>query len=230
VAKVEQPAAEAKLSAAEAKLSAAEAKLSAKPIVELKAEPTNETEILLRGFGDAISLVGIWKIEGDTATQTDPEAFFAKLATPLVQEKRGYSYSFVAKSNAKGRGWVGVGLHIFTPASYTQKGYGAGDSICVWLTRDPVHFSSDTTRLQLYRSTDDWNMDLIGEVPVPESIYDANRFDIGIDPATGNLSVSMNGTQRLKAEHILDLHKGLYVVFRSLDTAEFSAFSAGTTK
>jgi hypothetical protein len=147
-----------------------------------------------------------------------------------VQERREYTYSFTAKSNARERGWVGVGIHLFTPVSYTMKGYGSGDSLCVWLTRDPAHYSENVTRLQLYRSTDDWNMGLLSEVPVKESIYDDNSFVVTVDPVNGTVSVAMDGTQRLVARDVLNLKKGLYVVFRSLDTAEFSDFKVEAKK
>jgi hypothetical protein len=169
-------------------------------------------------------------IADGTAKQIDPDAFYAKLAAPLVQDKRTFSYSFTAKSDARGRGWVGLGIHVFTPKSYTLKGYGSGDSLCIWLTRDPVHLSENITRLQLYRSTDDWNMDLVDEIPVSESIYDANRFEVGVDPLAGTVSVSMNGTERLVAKGISDLREGVYVLLRSLDTAEFSEFKVEVPK
>ncbi len=187
-------------------------------------------ELLLAGFGTTTPIVGEWVIADDIAKQIDPDAFFAKLGAPLVQGKRTFTYSFTAKSDARGRGWVGIGLHVFTPKSYTQKGYGAGDSICIWLTRDPVHLTKDITRLQLYRSTDDWNMDLLDEVPVPESIYDSNRFEVTVDPVAGTVSVSLNGTERLVAKDILDLREGVYVLFRALDTAEFSDFKTEGSK
>ena len=183
-------------------------------------------ELLLEGFDSTVPIVGTWTIVGGIAKQTDQDAFFAKLGAPLVQGKRIFTYSVTAKSDARGRGWAGVGLHVFTPRSYTQKGYGSGDSICIWLTRDPVHFAKDITRLQLYRSTDDWNMDLLDEVPVTESIYDANHFEVTVDPVAGTVSVSMNGTERLVAKGILDLREGVYILFRALDTAEFSDFKA----
>ena len=196
---------------------------------EAAAPASPVTKLLIDGFGSAVPVIGEWKISGGVATQTDPDAFFAKLETPLVQDRRSFSYSFSAKSDASRKGWVGVGFHAFTPKSYTQKGYGSGDSLLVWLTRDPVHFKKDVTRLQLYRSTDDWNMSLLDEVPVTESIYDLNRFDITVDPVAGTVSVSMNGTERMVAKGILDLRDGIYVVFRSLDTAEFSDFKAEET-
>ena len=187
-------------------------------------------DLLMEGFGSTTPIVGQWVIADGTAKQIDPDAFYAKLAAPLVQDQRSFGYSFTAKSDARSRGWVGLGLHVFTPESYTLKGYGSGDSLCVWLTRDPVHFRENVTRLQLYRSTDDWNMDLVDEVPVSESIYDANRFEIRVDPLGGMVSVSMNGTERIVARGIAELRMGVYVLFRALDTAEFSDFKAEVYK
>jgi hypothetical protein len=201
------------------------------PPVAVQSAPVSPgKELLIAGFDAANPIVGQWKIEDGLAKQTDPEAFYAKLGTPLVQDKGTFSYSFTAKSDARGRGWVGVGLHVFTPASYTLKGYGSGDSLCIWLTRDPTHYSENITRLQLYRSTDDWNMDLLDEVPVSESIYDANRFEVTVDSAAGTVSVALNGTERLVAKGIMNLHKGVYVLLRTLDTAEFSDFKVEGSK
>jgi tetratricopeptide (TPR) repeat protein len=188
--------------------------------VSTNAQPPAR-RLFAEGLKDAKPLVGEWKLEGGKAMQLDPETFHAKLAIPLRQEMRSFAYSFNAKSDARGRGWVGVGLHVFTPKSYTLKGYGSGDSLCLWLTRDPVHFTTDITRLQLYRSVDDWDMKLLCEAPVSESIYDDNRFEIVVDPATGKVTASLNGTERLSADSVLGLHEGVYVVLRALDTAEF---------
>jgi tetratricopeptide (TPR) repeat protein len=202
----------------------------AAPAGESGLSASSGKDLLIQGFKSTTPVVGSWVVEDDTAKQTDPDAFYAKLEAPLVQDKRLFGYSFTAKSDARGRGWVGLGLHVFTPKSYTLKGYGSGDSLCIWLTRDPVHFKENVTRLQLYRSTDDWNMDLVDEVPVSESIYDANRFEIRVDPFEGTVSVSMNGTERLVAKGIAELRLGVDVLFRALDTAEFSDFKAEVSK
>jgi len=191
---------------------------------------TIDKEILLEGFENAIPLVGKWRVDSGNAKQIDGEAFYAKLAMPLVQNKETYTYSFTAKSDARGRGWVGLGIHLFTPKSYTLKGYGSGDSICVWLTRDPVHFTENTTRLQIYRSVNDWDMKLLDEIPVTESIYDNNRFEVTVDPVAGEVSVQLNGNEKLAVKGILDLHKGLYVLFRALDKASFSDFQTEVAK
>jgi hypothetical protein len=93
-----------------------------------------------------------------------------------------------------------------------------------------VHYLENPTRLQIYRSADDWNMDLVNEIPVAESIYDDNSFEVTVDPVAGTVSVSMDGTERLVAKGVSHLKKGLYVIFRSLDTAEFSAFKVEAAK
>jgi hypothetical protein len=201
-----------------------------KPLGDSDLPATIDTEILLSGFEGAAPMVGSWTIDGEVASQTDGDAFYAKLGSPLIQDSRAFKYSFTAKSTAPGRGWVGIGFHAYVPKSYTVKGYGAGDSICLWLTRDPVHYKKDVTRLQLYRSVDDWDMNLIAEIAVPESIYEANSFELEIDPATGVISASLNGTKRLEVKDVIDLHKGICVAFRALDTAEFSAFKVEALK
>jgi tetratricopeptide (TPR) repeat protein len=194
------------------------------PAPEPTPEPASAPEPVPGAFDKAKSILGSWIIEGDKATQTDKEAFFAKLAIPLDQDLRVHTYSFVAKSTAPKRGWVGVGAHLFTPVSRTLAGYGSGDSLVVWLTRDPVHFKKDITRFHVYRSVNDCWMKLIGEAVVTESIYDENRFDVKVDPKAGTLTVSLNGTERLKVKNLRKLHAGRYVILRALDTAEFSAF------
>ena len=181
-------------------------------------------DLLVQGFGSSIPLVGDWSIKNGIAEQNDEDAFYAKLATPLIQEKGVFTYTFSAKSDARGRGWVGIGLHVFTPKSYTLKGYGSGDSLCVWLTRDPAHLSSDITRIQLYRSVSDWDMKLLDEVPVEESIYEYHEFQVTVDTAGGTVTISLDGVQRLSEKGVLDLSRGVFVVLRALDRAEFKEF------
>ena len=186
----------------------------------------------IRGpFDGAMAILGTWKIDGGKAVQSDGDCYFAKLAIPLVQSEDGiYRYSFVAKSTARGRGWVGVGAHLFAPESHSFVGYGWGDSLVVWLTRDPVHYQKDITRIQLYRSMNDNWMLPVAEAIVPESIFDENRFDVSFDPKAGTVSVSLNGTERLQVKDLPKLYEGRYVVLRTLDTAEFSAFRTEASK
>jgi tetratricopeptide (TPR) repeat protein len=205
------------------------AEVAAAP-AEPAVEPVAETVAVsaINPFDGAQIVVGSWTIEGDKAIQTDKDVFFAKLSLPLSQAERGvYEYSFVAKSTAPRRGWVGVGAHFFASETRAPAGYGWGDSLVVWLTRDPVHYQKDITRLQIYRSKNDCWMAMIGEAVVPESIFDENRFDVRIDSKSGAVAVSLNGTERLEVKNLRKLHEGRYVVLRALDTAEFSAYRAG---
>ena len=192
--------------------------------------PLISKELLLDGFQSSASVIGKWSKKAGSVTQTIPNVLFAKLAIPLAQGKKTYSFSFTAKSEARGKAWVGLGIHVFTPKTRSLKHYGAGDSLCVWLTRDSVHFKKNITRLQLYRSVDDWVMKLLKEVPVPESIFDDNRFDLTVDPVAGSVSISMNGTERLVAEGISKIHEGQYVLFRAMSKARFSDFKAEVQK
>ena len=178
----------------------------------------------------ALIIVGQWTIEGGHARQTDGEAFFAKLAIPAVQALQPITYSFTAKSEARGRGWVGLGATLFAPRSGLIKGYGSGNSLLIWLTRDPVHFAENMTRLQVYRSVNSWKMVLIGETPVSESIFDANRFDIAVEPSGGTISVSLNGSERLAMKGITGLEAGAFVILRSLDGADFGDFRAESNR
>ena len=197
------------------------------PTTAFETPPAQVREMLLEGFSSTTALVGTWSIADGVACQNDPEALFAKLSLPLEQGDRVYDYSFTARSEARGRGWVGLGFHVCTTkTSITTRGFGSGRSLCVWLTRDPVHYRENQTRLQLYRSRDDWNMDLLAEVAVSESIYEDNRFDLRIDSVAGSVSVSLNGSERLAAVDIRNLGQGAFVLFRALDRACFSKFKA----
>jgi len=94
----------------------------------------------------------------------------------------------------------------------------------------PTHYSENITRLQLYRSTDDWNMDLLDEVPVSESIYDANRFEVTVDSAAGTVSVALNGTERLVAKGIMNICIRAYYVLLRPRYGEFSDFKVEGSK
>jgi hypothetical protein len=68
-------------------------------------------------------------------------------------------------------------------------------------------------------------MSLEKSVVIPESVFDPNELTIEIDPASGILTVSINGNQRLEFGGLSDLEDGVSVVFRSLDRATFRDFS-----
>ena len=167
--------------------------------------------------------IGVWVLGGNMALQEDSKALFAKLVTPLLQAGVPYRYTFLAQS--RGNGWTGAGIHIGVRDMETDTGYGAGKSVLVWLTHDPLHFpNGKVNRLQLYQSTDDVDMRMKTEAVVPESIMDETLFTIDVDPAKGEIAVSLNGTERLRYAGFQDLGDGVGVVFRALDKAEFKDF------
>jgi hypothetical protein len=191
--------------------------------VPIVPAPVRESVILVKGFDQAIPALGEWLVSSETASQIDPDEFYAKLLTPLLQSEKPLRYRVTAR--AEGTGWVGVGLHIFVTHTETFHGYGAGESILVWLTCDPRHIGDAETRLQVYRSSNATTMELEKSVIVPESVYDLNAILIEIDPTRGMLTVSINGNERLECGGFTDLKDGVTVIFRALDRATFQDFS-----
>ncbi|MCX7023105.1 MAG: hypothetical protein NT080_00615 [Spirochaetes bacterium] len=193
------------------------------PVETRPAAPIATYETIARGFAATRPLMGSWTVSRNSAKQTDPTQYFAKLGLPLVQGLSPVRYSFSAKST--GTGWVGVGLHVYVHGSATDFGYGQGDSFLVWLTRDPYHNGDRATRLQLYRSTSDVDMEMTASVVVPKSIFARTTVTIDVDPSDGSLVVSLDGRERLRTDKLGNLGGGLAAVFRSIDTAEFGDFS-----
>ena len=175
-----------------------------------------------QGFPDPIRGLGTWEFKGSTIRQVDSTQFFAKVLSPVVQNGQRLRYSFTARS--QGSGWVGLGLHILVGQAGTHRGFGEGQSWLVWLTRDPVHFSTNTTRLQIYQSTSDLSLTLVAEAPVSASIFDPNLFVVEMDSVANALAITLNGVQVLRYEVPLGLGKGNLVALRSIDKAEFTNF------
>ncbi len=246
-AQVEAPAAQVKAPAAQVEAPAAQVEAPAPqleapapqpeaPAVQLEAQaPPAETSLppvlttatesyasLAEGFGSSFIGSGRWTVDPSTARQTDPDQFRAKLVLPLAQGQGSFRYSFSARS--MGKGWVGLGLHIYAAGSKTHSGYGSGESILVWLTRDPVHFAKDTTRIQVYRSTTDVRMSLVAESPVELSIFELNRIEVEFDSNAGGVSVRVNGKEGLSTKLRGPIAEGAYVILRCIDKAEFADF------
>ena len=192
------------------------------------ASPVAPPQELLEGFDTSYPGLGTWRLAKNEAEQTDPQQFFSKLVTPFVQESGPYRYVFTARS--EGKGWVGLGVHIFTGSVKTHKGWGEGESVLVWLTRDPVHYTSDVTRLQLYSSLRDSYMTMVQDMPVSISIFEPHVFEIDMDPNDGGLAVSIDGERKLTTHGLMDLRKGDFVVFRTIDRAVFSDFHVEAAK
>ena len=165
--------------------------------------------------------LGTWKFKDGLIRQLDPNLFFAKVASPVTQTGQASRYSFSARS--LGKGWVGLGLHVLVGKG-THRGYGEGTSWLVWLTRDPVHFKKDTTRIQVYHSTSDVQMELVAEAPVSASVFDWNRFEVELNPQTSTLVVRLNTAEVLTVKVAQGLDGGNFVALRTIDQAEFKDY------
>jgi len=178
----------------------------------------------LAGFASAKPGLGTWSFDSKTARQEDAEQFFAKLLLDKAPQAAAFKLSFSARS--QGRGWVGLGVHILVDKARTHKGFGEGESWLIWLTRDPVHYTQDPVRIQIYRSRGDVDMVLVAEAPAPLSIFEFNRFDISADPAAGTIGVSINGEALLSYDAGDALGEGAVLALRTLDRAEFKELLA----
>ncbi len=176
------------------------------------------------GFDQAVPRLGSWERESDLVRQTDSGQYFAKIMVPVVQTMDPMRFAFKARST--GKGWVGVGIHVYVSKSRTFEGYGNGESFLIWLTYDPVHYRKDKTRIQIYRSRTDIDMEMIAEAPVTADIFQFNMLEIDIDPGKGDISVALNGKSVVKATGITGFAPSSNIFFRSIDSAEFSSFKA----
>ena len=178
---------------------------------------------IIDSFKGAVPALGSWTLRGESAEQTDREQLFAKLAVPVRQDSLVTKYSFSARST--GRGWTGLGIHIYRDDAVTHTGYGAGNSLLIWITRDPVHYEDTHTRLEIYRSYSDTFMSRVHGDIIPESIVEENFYEIVYDRIGNYLTVRINGSERLRLTDNIGLGEGRYVVFRTLDTSGFANFS-----
>lgn len=67
-------------------------------------------------------------------------------------------------------------------------------------------------------------MELEKDVPVSDSPFEETVFSVDLDPEKGGLTVRLNGSERLAFEGAGLAGEGAFVVFRSLDRAEFRNF------
>jgi len=195
---------------------------SASPPIERPLEP----EYVAVRFDKMRSCLGTWVPKGPIYRQTDSEAYSAKLMIPVEQEMVPMRFAFTARST--GRRWVGVGMHVFVSKTKTYKGYGNGESLLVWFTYDKVHYKTDRTRIQLYRSYSDTRMYLLAEAAVDADIFAFNRIEIDVDPVGGKVEVRLNDVEALRAEGVLGLGRSDTTILRAIDTAEFTDFQTGT--
>jgi cell division protein FtsB len=185
------------------------------------------TRRLTGGFGIGTPDTGTWEVRPDFAVQTDPDAYFAKLAMPADQSEAPVLYSFTVRTLDDG--WVGAGLHLFVDEVEKRRGYGMGSSLLVWFTRDPEHRMTQTTYLQLYRSDDDVSMARVLDAAVPHDLDDYLSVDVLYEPASQYITVAVNGTDRIRYRTWFGIDSGVELALRSLGRAEFRDFTVRTT-
>jgi len=172
------------------------------------------TKTLLTGFSGGSPQMGRWKITEGEVVQKDASQYFAKLIIPIEQTTKPTLFSFKARST--GDGWVGLGLHFFATDMDRRKGYGYGDSLLFWLTRDPEYHGNMDTHAQLYKSDDAVHMAMVLDSVIEESISDYMQVDIIYNPLEEYFSIFINGIEKLKYKTWFSIESGLEIAFRTL--------------
>jgi hypothetical protein len=176
----------------------------------------NLATVMLEGFGRSEPQLGNWKITDNEAFQLDGNQYFAKLVFEVEQYTRPTLFSF--KVRALGDGWVGVGMHIFATNKEKLKGYGFGKSLLVWMTRDPAYYESNDTRLQLYRSDNNIDMEQVLDAVVVEPMSRYQQLDIYYEPNKQYITIYINGEAKLAYRTWFDIDNGIEIALRSLGT------------
>lgn len=183
----------------------------------------NYTKLLHSGISGGSTQLGEWTITGNTLYQNDGDQYFAKHVYPVVQSKTPTLFSFSGKSTEDG--WVGLGLHIYAKDNI-RKGYGYGDSLLIWITRDEEFYGTGDTRLQLYRSDSEIHMQHVLDGIITEPITEYLDIDILYLPGEEYISLFINGVEKLRYKTWFEIDSGLEVAFRTLGGgASFKDFS-----
>jgi hypothetical protein len=172
------------------------------------------TKTLLTGFTSGTPQMGQWRVTESEAVQKDASQYFAKLIIPIEQTSKPTLFSFKARST--GERWVGLGLHFFATDMDRRKGYGYGDSLLFWLTRDPDYHGTMDTHAQLYKSDDAVHMEMVLDSIIEEPISEYMQVDIIYDPMEEYFSIFINGIEKLKYKTWFSIESGLEIAFRTL--------------
>jgi len=182
---------------------------------------------LRSGFDASAARMGSWKIAGQTASQTDASQYFSRLELPLAQGKAATLYRFKARST--GKGWIGLGLHIFVDDIKKRRGYGEGKSLLVWFTRDKDARGDDATYLQLYRSDNDVVMERMFDAELEDGIESWRLVEVVYDPVAEYIAISVDGKLRAVYRTFFGRDSGATVSLRTLGGGgSFQDFSAWT--
>ncbi|MFW5743384.1 MAG: hypothetical protein ACOCW3_02600 [Spirochaetota bacterium] len=185
------------------------------------------TRPLASGFSAGEPDTGAWRVSERSATQTEENAYSAKLAMPVEQPGQPVLYSFRARSLDDG--WVGVGVHLFVDGAERRRGYGMGSSLLVWFTRDPQERKTGSTYLQLYRSDNDVEMARVLDAAIPQAIDGFIDVDVLYEPVSQYVTIAVDGTDRVRYRAWFGIDSGVEVALRTLGRAEFRDFEVRTT-
>jgi len=176
----------------------------------------------LQGFTGSVPAMGTWNPldGGRRMRQADQSQFFARLDLPLVQNNEPLLYRFTGQST--GPGWAGFGIHIFAENSTRPRGYGFGDSLLIWFTRDPQVYGTNQTYLELYRSRDDVNMERVLHAAIEERISGPLDIEVLYEPQQDFITITVNGEEKIRYKTWFQVRTGVQVALRSLGAAEFS--------
>ena len=170
--------------------------------------------VLLSGFLRGKPHLGTWEIVNGVAYQKDPAQYFGELLLPVRQLSQPTLFSFTGR--ATGKDWVGFGLHIFVSNNPGKKGYGLGDSLLVWITRDEKVYEDNFTYIQLYRSYNAVNMERVLDARIEEPISEYVKVDVLYDPTKEYIAISINGTEKIRYQTWFGIDSGLEVALRTL--------------
>lgn len=192
-----------------------------------KLDTSRFTKKLRDGFDGSSARMGSWKIAGATASQSDASQYFSRLELPLAQGKAPMLYRFKARST--GKGWIGLGLHLYVEDVLKKRGYGEGKSLLVWFTRDRDSRGDDATYLQLYRSDDDVVMERMFDAELQDGIDAWRLVEVVYDPGAEYIAVSVDGVLRIVYKTFFGRNAGATAALRTLGGGvSFSEFSAWT--
>ena len=185
------------------------------------------TSSRLAGFEAGRARMGSWRIQQNLAVQNDPGEYFSRFALPLEQIEKPTLFSFRGRS-LESTDWTGFGLHLFASAVEAHNGYGHGESLLIWFTRDREHYGTDHTYLQVYRSTDDVTMNRVAGGIIPEPITSPLEIDILYQPEVGDVTIAVNGEVKLLYNGWFGIDSGIEIALRTKGRGRFEDLQVRT--
>lgn len=189
------------------------------PTVALQSARTLFAEHRTIDFRTGFGVTGDWRGDATTITQRDPDAFYAKLRFNETQDSRPRLYRVVMQ--ALDSGWAGGGLHLHVNHVQRPRGYAHGQSVLVWVTRDPNRYGDHATYIEIYHSWDDINMARVSIARVEAPLSQALAAEALFDPVTGYLTVAINGVERVRYRHEVPQGSSVEIALRALGRMTF---------